>query len=139
MVFLWYLLRTYSWILQAVLCAAAILVACASYVTGSQALSIGWIPIPADRQAITLLGLGLLGLLCVLLAVAGRLRILLFLFSIHTLYMLVKGFFLSPGYSFPGPDEFRYAVILTIGAFFALIGAWPIGGRRRSAVNSRVR
>jgi hypothetical protein len=80
-----------------------------------------------------LIGVGLVGFLCVVLAVKGTLRILLFFFAIHTLYMLVKGLFLS-GYSFAGPNDFRNAVILTGGAFLAVVGAWP-----SSTSNSRAR
>jgi hypothetical protein len=43
----------------------------------------------------------------------------------------VKGLFLSPSFSFSGPDQFRQAVLLTIGALFAVIGAWPAGSKRR--------
>lgn len=129
MYFLWRVLRVYSWIFQAVLCAIGILVACASFATGTN-LYIGWLPIAAGHQSITLLGLGVLGLICVFLALVGKLRILFFLFSIHTLYMLVKGFFLSPGYSFGGPKGFQYAILLTVGAFLAVIGAWPVSPRR---------
>jgi hypothetical protein len=133
---LWNVLRIYSWIFQAVLCVIAILIACASFVTGSRDLDIPWLPLPAGPQIAWLLVLGAVGLVCVLLAVAGRLRILLFLFSIHTAYMLVKGFFLSAGFSFAGPDEFQHALLLTAGSFLAVIGAFPIGARRAS---SRVR
>jgi hypothetical protein len=128
--FLWNVLRVYSWIFQAVLCLMAIAVSIATYVTGSGDLVIPWIALHMTNQAPFLLGLGLVGLLCVLLAATGKLRILLFLFAIHSLYMLVKGLFMS-GYSFAGPDDFRNAVILTVGAFFAVVGAWPAGGSRR--------
>ena len=130
--FLWNVLRVYSWIFQAVLSLMAIAVAIAAYVTGSGDLMIPWVVFPGPNQAPWLIGIGLVGLLCVLLAATGKLRILLFLFAIHTLYMLVKGIFLSPTYSFSGPNEFRNAIILTVAAFFAVIGAWPVApGKKR--------
>jgi hypothetical protein len=130
---LWKLLRVYSWIFQAVLSLAAIAVATAVYVTSSGDLDIPWIPLHTPQNNM-LLALGFAGLLFVILAVKGTLRILLFLFAIHTLYMLGKGLFMS-GYSFAGPNDFRNAVILTAGAFLSMIGAWPSS----SSSNSRAR
>lgn len=137
--FLWNVLRVYSWIFQAVLCLAAIAVAIAAYVTGSGALDIPWVAFHAPQNN-WLIGVGLVGLLCVVLAVKGTLRILLFLFAIHTLYMLVKGLFLSPGYSFSGPTDlhngippdFRNAIIMCVAAFLSVVGAWPSSSSRRS-------
>lgn len=128
--FLWNVLRVYSWIFQAILCLMAIAVATAALVTGSGGLDIPWILFPTP-QTTWLIGIGFVGLVCVLLAIKGTWRILLFLFAIHSLYMLVKGLFLSPAYSFAGPDDFRNAVILAIGAFFAVVGAWPVGPKHR--------
>jgi hypothetical protein len=128
--FLWNVLRVYSWIFQAVLCLIAIAVSLATYVTGSGDLVIPWVAFHGPNQAPWLIGIGLVGLLCVFFAVTGKLRILLFLFAIHSLYMLVKGLFLS-SYSFAGPDDFRNAIILTVGAFFAVVGAWPVGASKR--------
>jgi hypothetical protein len=128
--FLWNVLRLYSWIFQAVLCLMAIGVAVAAYVTGSGAVNIPWIAFHTPQNN-WLIGIGLFGLLCVWLAATGKLRFLLFLFAIHTLYMLVKGLFLSATYSFSGPVEARNAAILTVAAFFAVVGAWPSSPKRR--------
>ena len=129
--FLWNVLRVYSWIFQTVLCLMAIAVGVAAIATGSTGLDIPWLPFPPGNQTTWLIGLGLVGLVFVLLAVTGKFRILLFLFAIHSLYSLVKGLFLTPAFSFSGPDQFRNAVILAAGAFFAVIGAWPVGPKRR--------
>jgi hypothetical protein len=109
----------------------AIAVAVAAIVTGSHDLVIPWVPLHGSDQTFLLLGLGALGLLCVLLAVADKFRILLFAFSIHTVYMLVKGFFANPTYSFAGPDDARNALILTAAAFLASIGSWPASPERK--------
>jgi hypothetical protein len=107
----------------------AIAVAVAAIVTGSGDINIPWVAFHAPQNNF-LLGIGLLGLIFVFLAIKGTWRILLFLFAIHTVYMLVKGLFMS-GYSFAGPDDFRNAVILAVAAFFAVVGAWPVGGKSR--------
>jgi hypothetical protein len=106
----------------------AIAVAVVAYVTGVGALDIPWIVFHVPQNN-WLISLGLIGLFCVVLAAKGTLRILLFLFAIHSLYMLVKGLFMS-GYSFAGPNDFRNAVILTVAAFLSVIGAWPSSNSR---------
>jgi hypothetical protein len=83
-----------------------------------------------------MIGLGLLGLLCVALSLLGKLRVLLFFFAIYVFYLLLKGFFVNLSYTFSGPNAARNAAILTAGAFVAIIGAWPTALRR---ANSRVR
>jgi hypothetical protein len=124
LLFLWNVLRVYSWIFQTVLCVMAILLSVATIVTGSQGLDVTWLPFPGDKQMVWLVALGVVGLICVFLSVTGRLRFLLFLFAIHSAYALIKGLFLS-SYSFAGPDEGRNAAILCAAAFLASIGAFP--------------
>jgi hypothetical protein len=133
LIFLWNVLRVYSWIFQTILCGMAILVSVAALVTGTGPLDIPWILFPPDRQIPYLIGLGVLGLFFVVLAVAGKFRFLLWLFSIHSAYMLIKGLMLSTVYSFSGPVEARNAAIVCAGAFLASIGSFPI------SANSRVR
>ena len=72
--FLWKLLRVYSWIFQAVLSLAAIAVATAVYVTSSGDLDIPWIPLHTPQNNM-LLALGFAGLLFVILAVKGTLNV----------------------------------------------------------------
>ncbi len=136
MLFLWNVLRVYSWIFQTALCAMAIALCAATMVTGSHGLDVAWIPMPVDQQFTWLLGLGLFGLICVLLAVSGKLRILLFLFAIYSAYMLIKGLFMS-GYSFAGPTEGRNAAILVAAAVLAAIGSFPVSGRSKSSSRAR--
>ena len=130
MLFLWNVLRVYSWIFQTVLCGMAIALVLATVLTGSQGFDVGWLPFPGDKQMLWLLALGVLGLICVYLAVTGRLRFLLFLFAIHSAYTLIKGLFLS-SYSFAGPADGRNAAILVAGAVLAAIGSFPVGPRRK--------
>ena len=131
MLFLWNVLRVYSWIFQTVLCVMAIMLSVVTIVTGSQGLDVRWLPFPGDKQMTWLLALGVLGLICVFLAVTGRLRFLLFLFAIHSAYTLIKGLFMS-SYSFAGPMEGRNAALLCAGAILAVIGSFPVsGGSRR--------
>ena len=78
-----------------------------------------------------LFGFGILGLLLVLLAIAGRLRILLFLFAFTVFVLLAKGFFYGFGYSFENPGQVKNAGILIGASFVAFLGAWPGGNVNR--------
>jgi hypothetical protein len=92
--------------------------------TGSQGLEVQWLPMHDGHQAVWLVGLGAVGLLCVLLAAMGKVRFLLFLFAIHSAYMLIKGLLMS-SYTFAGADDGRNAIILAAAAFIASIGSFP--------------
>ena len=118
-------LRVYSWIFEAVLCALALAVAAVTTLSGDAGLKLGWVPFSAEHLVGWLTGFGILGLLLVLLAMAGRLRILLFLFALVVVILLAKGFFYGFGYSFENSGQVKNALILIGGAFLAFLGAWP--------------
>ena len=65
---------------------------------------------------------GIIGLVTVLLAMRGVLRILFLIWSFLVLVMLLKGYIFS-GYKFQ-PNEFRTALYLIAASFLALFGAW---------------
>lgn len=131
------ILRVYSWIFEAVLCAMAIAVVAVTVLSGDLDLKLGWLPWDSKNVTAWLFGFGLLGLFLILLAVAGRLRILLFLFALGVFVLLVKGFFYGLGYSFENAGQALNALILIAGAFVAWLGAWPWGGARQNVRSSR--
>ena len=120
-------LRVYSWIFEAVLCLGAIAFALAGFVTGG-GIQLGWLPWTGQALLLWTLALGVLGLICVFFAVIGKLRVLLFLFSLGVVVLLVKGLFFGT-YAFAGPDPARQAAYLAAAAMVALIGAWPFYAR----------
>lgn len=123
--------RVYSWIFEAVLCAMAIGVAAVTVFSGNEQLKLGWLPWDSNHLPGWLFGIGLFGLLCVLVAVTGRFRILLFLFALAVFILLAKGFFYGLGYSFQNEAQAKSASILTAAAFVAWLGAWPRNGAGR--------
>jgi hypothetical protein len=129
--FLRNLLRVYSWMFETILCLMALAVAGAVVVSGAQTIDIGWLPWMHERLMLIMLLVGIAGLLAVGLAIAGRLRILLFLFSLYTCYLIVSGLFLNQAYSFHGPDDARNGVFLAVGSALAVVGAWPTSTARR--------
>ncbi len=117
----------------------AIGVALVTMFSGNELLELRWLPWDSSHLPGWLFGLGVLGLLCVLLAMAGRFRILLFLFALGVFILFAKGFFYGLGYSFQNQAQARNALILTGGAFVAFLGAWPraAAARRSDAVLRR--
>ena len=132
MVFLRWVLRVYSWIFVTLLCLLGIGVSIVSLTVGaSDPVKFEWLPWSEAVLPGWLIGLGLLGLICVLLAVMGRLRFLLFLFAAAAFGLLAKGLFFSTN-SFEGPDEGRTALYIVLAAFVAFIGAWPSAPKTRN-------
>ncbi len=130
-------LRVYSWIFEAVLCAMAIALASVTVLSGDLNLKLGWLPWDSKSSTSWLFGFGILGLFLILLAIAGRLRILFFLFALAVVVLLVKGFFYGLGYSFENASQAQNALALIGAALVALFGAWPESNKARRARASR--
>jgi uncharacterized membrane protein len=80
-------------------------------------------PWQPSRLAVWLLGLSVVGIASILLALAGKIRVLFVLWSLAVVAGMIRGFFLSP-YRFTGPLSLRWALGLTLAALLAFVGAW---------------
>ena len=84
----------------------------------------------------SLIVIGLFGLLSVLLAMAGRMRVMFLLYALGIFVMLFRGFFLTL-YSFTsGPVGWENALWLTGAAFLAAIGAMTGLRKKRDRLGS---
>ncbi len=99
-------------------------------VTSQNNLTLGMLPWQGAALTRAILILGVLGIICVALAVTGIARWIFPLWTLVVLGMLVRGFFVS-SYSFSGAGEFKTAVWLTIGALVAFLASLSLFGRRR--------
>jgi hypothetical protein len=79
-----------------------------------------------------LTGLGLIGLLCTILAMAGRLRFLFPLWALFVVVMLFRGYTFG-SYSFSGSEGFKQALLFFSGAILAFLGSLTVFGRRAPA------
>ena len=123
-----WLFRVYSYLFAISLSVFTLGLAVVAVASGSP-LSLGFLPWKGARLTYWLFGLALLGLISVYLALRGRLRAILFVWSLVVAGLLIWGFFLTP-YSFTAAFPFKSAAWLSIAAFFAMIGAWPRSKRR---------
>ena len=120
------LLRIYSYLFEAVLCAMAVILAIFLFLNPRSTINLGWLPWTEASLAPWLFGLGILGLIFTVLAVAGRFRFLLFLFAVAALVILTRGLFMST-WTFHGEEEFKRALLLLLAALVAAICAVPLG------------
>jgi hypothetical protein len=130
------LLRVYSCVFEGLLALFALGISCVA-ISSHTPLNLAFLPFKGKELSYYLLISALFGLLTALLAMAGKLRALFFLWSLAVFVILFRGFFLTT-YSFSGPVPFKPAVYLTAGAFMGMIGAWP-WARKPGAVRRPVR
>jgi hypothetical protein len=124
---LW-LLRFYAYLFHLVLGLLLAGMALVAFTSGTD-LTLGMLPWQGASLTRAALLLGLLGIICLALAVTGFARWLFPLWALFALIMMLRGFFLS-SYTFSGAGEFKSAVWLTIGALVAFVGSLSLFGRR---------
>jgi hypothetical protein len=127
-----WLLRIFCYLFHTMISVALLALGAVGVVSDAQHMKVQMLPWQGTELAHWLIGLGLVGLLSVLLAVMGRLRVLLPLWSVYVLGMLIKGVFLSSTVSFEGREDFHNWLLLICGAVLALIGSFTLLGRRRA-------
>jgi hypothetical protein len=125
-----WLLRVFCYLFHTILSLALLALGGVAVFSGAQHLKLQTMPWEGEVLNHWLIGLGIIGLLSVFLAVTGRLRFLLPLWSIYVLGMLIKGVFLTPTVGFDGPNDFHTWLWLVGGAALALIGSFTLLGRR---------
>jgi hypothetical protein len=123
------LLRLYSYLYHLILSLFLLGLAIAAYSSG-RTLSLGMLPWDGETLTKVLLALGVIGLVCIFGAITGLFRWVFPIWTLVILILMVRGFFLS-SYSFAGPDQFKSAVWVTIGALIAFLSSLTLLQRRR--------
>ena len=96
---------------------------------GGQSVRLEMLPWTGSTLIVVVLLGGIFGLLTVILAIAGKLRPLFFLWALLVAIYLVKGY-LFGGYRFT-PGEFKNVAYLLAGSLVALVGAFVQLFRRK--------
>lgn len=125
-----WLLRLYSYIFHLILSLFLIGISIVAISSG-KALTLKMLPWEGEKLDHWTLGLGVLGLICVFLAVTGIFRWIFPLWTLFVFGMLLRGFFLT-AYDFGGAANFRGAAWLTFGAFGAFLSSLSVLDRRRT-------
>jgi hypothetical protein len=116
------LLRIFSYVFHALLALFLIAVAVLSLLSGTSDLQMRMLPFTGTTLVYVLLFAPLFGLITILLAIKGKLRVLFFLWTLVVLGFLLRGYVFSP-YRFR-LGEFTTVVYLVSGALISVLGAW---------------
>jgi hypothetical protein len=116
------IMRYFSYLFHTLLALFLIAISGLATASGSGDLHLGMLPWTGDTlERVVLIG-AIVGLVIVILAMRGVLRILFLIWAFLVFVLMVKGYIFS-GYKF-GPNEFRTALYLIGAAFLSLFGAW---------------
>jgi hypothetical protein len=127
-----WLLRVFCYLFHTILSLALLALGVVAVHSGVNDMKLETLPWQGTELNHLLILSGAIGLLSVILAVTGKLRLLLPLWSIYVLGMLVRGVFFSSTVTFSGHEDFHNWLLLISGAVIALIGSLTLLGRRRA-------
>jgi len=118
------LLRIFSYLFGGALALFAFAIAALSLRSGGE-LNLGFLPWTGKPISYWLIGLALAGLITLLLAMSGTMRVLFFLWTLGIFVLVFKGMFLSLYRFTGGAVSFQAGVWLTVGLLLATIGSFP--------------
>ena len=118
------LLRLYSYAFEFLLSLIALILGIIG-ATHSHNLNIEILPWTGASLTHWLTGLGLIGLACTILAIAGRLRFLFPLWALFVVVMLFRGYMFG-SYTFSGPQGFKQGLLFFAGAILAFLGSLTV-------------
>ena len=115
------LLRFYSYLFHLAVSGFLLALGVVSAATSTD-LHLDAIGLPPQKALAGVFILGIVGLLCTVLAFTGMLRIPFPFWAAVVVWLMIEGFFLSTA-TFAGPASFQCAILLTLGAIAAFCGA----------------
>ncbi len=124
------ILRLYSYVFEFVLSLIALVLGIIGAIQGND-ISMELLPWTGASLTHWLTGLGLLGIVCTLLAVTGAIRFLFPLWALFVVVMLFRGYLFS-SYTFGNAAGFRQALYFFGAAVLAFIGSLTVFGRKRT-------
>jgi hypothetical protein len=127
-----WLLRVFCYLFHTILSLALLALGGVAILSGAEHMKVEALPWEGTQLNHWLVGLGIVGLVSVFLAVTGKLRFLLPLWSIYVLGMLVKGVFLTPAVTFDGRNDFNNWMLLIGCAALATSGSLSVLSQRRA-------
>jgi hypothetical protein len=131
------LLRLFSYAFEFLLSLIALILGIIGAMQGNN-LNVEILPWTGASLTHWLTGLGLIGLTCTILAIAGRLRFLFPLWALFVVVMLFRGYMFG-SYTFSGSQGFKQALLFFAGAILAFAGSVTVLGRRPAAPQRNVR
>jgi hypothetical protein len=115
-------MRYFSYLFHLLLIAFLIAISGLAMSSGTPSLRLGMLPWTGSTLIYVVFFGALAGLVTVLLALRGSLRVLFLIWSLLVAILLLKGYIFS-GYQFH-TGEFKTAIYLIVASLIALAGAW---------------
>jgi hypothetical protein len=123
------LLRAFSFLFHGLLALFLLVISSLALSSGSQKLNLKMLPWTGDTLTFVVFFASLFGLFTLILALGGKARALFFVWSLAVAVLMLKGYVFS-GYYF-SHGEVKTAGGLLLGAWIAVVGAWPPRRRPR--------
>lgn len=125
------ILRLYSYVFHLILSLFLLGLGTVAALSDNTTFELPMLPWSGEELTCWLLGLGAIGLVSVVLASRGKMRVVFLLWALVAFGLMGRGIFAS-NYQFDGVEEFRWALFLLTGFAAAALGAWsrfrqPIG------------
>jgi len=124
------LLRVCGYIYHLALCLFLLGLGVMGPFSGQNNLKLAMLPWEGAALTRAVIILGVVGIVCVLLAMTGWLRWLFPLWALFVFAMMFRGFFLS-SYSFADASQFKFDVWLTAGALIIFLVSLSLFGRAK--------
>jgi hypothetical protein len=124
------LLRVCGYIYHLVLCLFLLGLAIVGPASGQNNLKLEMLPWEGAALTRAVIILGAIGVICVLLAITGKLRWIFPFWALFVFVMMFRGFFLS-SYSFADSGQFKFDVWLTAGALIVFLVSLSLFGRAK--------
>jgi len=124
------LLRVCGYIYHLVLCLFLLGLAILGPGSGQNNLKLPMLPWEGEALTRAVTILGAVGIVCILLAITGKLRWLFPLWALFVFVMMFRGFFLS-SYSFADAGQFKFDVWLTVGALIVFLVSLSLFGQAK--------
>lgn len=118
------LLRIFSYLFGAALALFVLAISVLSLRSVGE-LNLGFLPWTGKPLSYWLLALALTGLVTLLLAMSGTMRVLFFIWSLGIFVLMFKGMFLSLYRFTGGAVSFKAGVGLTVALLLGVIGSFP--------------
>lgn len=123
------LFRLYAYLYHLILCLILLGIGVVAYNSG-RTLNLPMMPWEGERLTEAMMGLGVIGMVCIFGAVTGWFRWLFPLWALIIFVLMVRGFFLT-SFSFSGEDQFKEVIAVTLGALVAFLASLTLLRRRR--------
>ncbi len=136
--FLGALLRLYAYLFETLLCLLALALSAIILASPHQEIRLGWLPWTGETLGAVLAVYGVAGLLILVLAATGRVRIILTLFALTGLIVVARGLFFTP-WRFSGAVPARNGALVVLAMFAAFLGSIPTSTIPMNRRHSRFR